>query len=69
MAADAINGEVFEPLGRAALVLTVSDSLVLIRMGANWDKRSQAGFRIQLVFLVMILLLYYAFIWLLIREG
>jgi len=58
-----------EPLSRAALVLTVSDSLVLIRMGANWDKRSQAGFRIQLVFLVMISLLYYAFIWLLIRGG
>lgn len=55
-----------EPLGRAALVLTVSDSLVLVRMGANWDKRTPAGFRIQLTFLVGILLLYYVYIWLLI---
>lgn len=56
-----------EPLGRAALVLTVSDSLVLIRMGANWDKRTRAGARTQLAFLVVILLLYYAYIWLLMR--
>ena len=56
-----------EPLGLAALVLTVSDSLVLVRMGANWDKRTPAGFRIQLSFLVGILLLYYVYIWLLIR--
>jgi len=56
-----------EPLGRAALVLTVSDSLVLIRMGASWDKRSPSGFRILLAFLVVILLLYYFYMWLLIR--
>ncbi len=56
-----------EPLGRAALVLTVSDSLVLVRMGANWDKRNPTGFRIQLAFLVVILWLYYVYIWLLIQ--
>ncbi|RLE17566.1 MAG: hypothetical protein DRJ50_13915 [Actinobacteria bacterium] len=56
-----------EPLGRAALVLMVSDSLVLVRMGANWDKRNLSGFRIQLAFLVVILLLYYLYIWLLIQ--
>lgn len=49
-------------LGRAALVLAVSDSLVLIRMGAAWEKNSRIGRGLLLSFLVTILLLYYLFI-------
>lgn len=56
-------------LGRAALILTVSDSLVLIRMGADWKKESRSGRGILLSFLVMILLLYYMFIALLIGTA
>lgn len=56
-------------LGRAALILTVSDSLVLIRMGTAWDKNSRSGRRLLLSFLVTILLLYYLFIALLIGTA
>ncbi len=53
-------------LGLAGLILTVSDSLVLIRMAAGFDKQSRAGFRTLLAFLVVILLLYYTYMWVLI---
>ena len=57
------------PLGTAALVLTVSDTLVLIRMGLSLPKKSAAGFRILLGFLVIILLLYYFYMALLINMA
>ncbi len=56
-------------LGRAALVLTASDSLVLIRMGAGWNKDRPSGRWTLIVFLVIILLLYYFFIALLIGMA
>ena len=64
---DAVGG--FSLLGVAAAVLTVSDSLVLIRMGAGLDKNTRSGYRILLVFLIVILLLYYFYMWLLIELG
>lgn len=57
------------PLGAAALVLTVSDTLVLIRMGLSLSKKTAAGFRILLAFLVVILLLYYLYMALLIDMA
>jgi len=48
-------------LGLAGLILTVSDTLVLVRMGAGFDKSSTRGFGVLLGFLVVILLLYYSF--------
>lgn len=54
-------------LGLAAAILSLSDSLVLIRMGAEFDKQSAAGFRILLSLLIIILLLYYLYIWLIIN--
>ena len=56
-------------LGVAAAILTVSDSLVLIRMGANFEKKSASGFRILFLFLVGILLLYYVYMSVLIHIG
>lgn len=56
-------------LGRAALVLTVSDSLVLIRMGAAWKKEGPGERGLLLIFLITILLLYYLFIALLIGMA
>jgi hypothetical protein len=53
-------------LGQAAAVLTLSDSLVLFRMGAAFDKKSSSGSRMLFILLVLILLLYYLFIGLLI---
>jgi hypothetical protein len=53
-------------LGRAALVLTVSDSLVLIRMGGGWNKDRPSERWTLMGFLVIILLLYYLFIALLV---
>ena len=53
-------------LGLAGAVLTVSDSLVLIRMGAGFDKQIAGQRGILLAFLVVILLLYYFYMWLLI---
>ena len=56
-------------LGFAAVVLTVSDSLVLIRMGAGQNKKTVSGRRSLLIFLIVILLLYYLYMWILIRIG
>ncbi len=56
-------------LGIAAAILTASDSLVLVRMGAGFDKNTDSGFRTLLVFLLCILLLYYAYMAVLIHLG
>jgi len=56
-------------LGIAATILTVSDSLVLIRMGANFRKNTASGFRTLAFFLVSILLLYYVYMAVLIHIG
>ena len=61
---DAVDG--FSRLGIAGLTLTISDSLVLVRMGAGFDKNNKSGHRTLLVFLIVILLLYYFYMWLLI---
>ncbi len=52
---------VFSPLGIAASILTLSDFLVLVRMGARFDKARPSGFAVLLAFLVVILLLYYGY--------
>ncbi len=62
---DAVGG--LSNLGRAGLILSISDSLVLIRMGAEFDKKSRAGFSILLSFLIIILFLYYLYMWTLIN--
>jgi hypothetical protein len=49
-------------LGLAALILSVSDTLVLIRMGAGWQKDIPGERAVLLTFLAVILLLYYLFI-------
>jgi len=56
-------------LGKAALILSISDMLVLIRMGASQKKESLKGFYILLAFLISILLLYYTYIALIIKIG
>lgn len=56
-------------LTAAAAILVVSDSLVLWRMGASWDKTKAAERRILLFFLASILLLYYAYMATLISIG
>ena len=56
-------------LGWAALILSLSDSLVLTRMSANLDKNRPAGRTILLAFLIVILLLYYLFMFLLMQSG
>lgn len=56
-------------LGIAAMILTVSDSLVLIRLGAGFDKTTPRGRRILFVLLVGILLLYYVYMGVLISTG
>ncbi len=56
-------------LGIAATILTVSDSLVLIRMGANFRKNTASGYKILGAFLVVILLLYYVYMGVLIQIG
>ena len=56
-------------LGLAAALLTVSDTLVLTRMGADFDKKSRKGFYTLLVFLVVILVLYYLYMAVLIRSS
>ena len=56
-------------LGVAAIILTVSDSLVLIRMGAGFDKSTPRGKRILLILMVGILLLYYVYMGVLISTG
>ena len=54
-------------LGVAAVILTVSDSLVLVRMGADFRKNTVSGFRTLFAFLVGILLLYYVYMGVLIH--
>jgi hypothetical protein len=56
-------------LGVAAMVLTVSDSLVLIRMAAGFDKTTPTGKRNLLILMVTILLLYYFYMGALISTG
>jgi hypothetical protein len=56
-------------LGAAAGILTISDTLVLTRMAAGFDKQTASGRRILLGLLIVILLLYYLFIGLLIHLG
>ncbi len=56
-------------LGAAAGILTVSDTLVLTRMAAGFDKSTPSGRRMLLGLLIVILLLYYLFIGLLIHLG
>jgi hypothetical protein len=56
-------------LGVAAIILTVSDSLVLIRLGAGFDKNEPGERRILLILLVGILLLYYVYMGVLISTG
>jgi hypothetical protein len=56
-------------LGVAAIILTVSDSLVLIRMGAGLDKATPRDKRVLLILMVVILLLYYVFMGVLISTG
>jgi hypothetical protein len=56
-------------LGLAAIILTVSDSLVLIRMGAGFDKTTPRGKRVLLILMVGILLLYYLYMGVLISTG
>jgi hypothetical protein len=56
-------------LGVAAIILTVSDSLVLIRMGAGFDKTTPSGRRNLFILMVVILLLYYAYMGVLISTG
>ncbi|MDF1569315.1 MAG: hypothetical protein P1P77_14945 [Spirochaetaceae bacterium] len=59
-AADIAGG--WGSLGRAAAILALSDSLVLVRMAANWNKDILGQRRTLLVFLVTIMLLYIFFI-------
>lgn len=56
-------------LGTAAILLTVSDSLVLIRMGAGLDEEVPRERNALLILLISILLLYYAYIATLIGTG
>jgi hypothetical protein len=56
-------------LGVAAILLTVSDSLVLIRLGAGFDKATSSGRRNLFVLMVVILLLYYVYMGVLISTG
>ncbi len=54
-------------LGIAACLLTLSDTLVLIRMASGIPKGTPRGFKIQLAFLVVILILYYVYMGVLIQ--
>jgi len=56
-------------LGIAAIILTVSDSLVLIRMGAGFDKTTPRGKRILFILMMVILLFYYVYMGVLISTG
>jgi hypothetical protein len=56
-------------LGVAAIILTVSDSLVLIRMGAGFDKTIPRDKGILFGLMVVILLLYYIYMGVLISTG
>jgi hypothetical protein len=54
-------GALMSVVVQAGAILTVSDTLVLIRMGAGWKKESMGQRRTLLAFLIIILLLYYWF--------
>ncbi len=56
-------------LGVAGLILTVSDSLVLIRLGAGFDEEVSSERRKLFVLMVVILLLYYVYMGVLIDSG
>ena len=56
-------------LGVAALILTVSDSLVLIRLGAGFDKAKPSEKRNLFILMLVILLLYYVYMGVLIDTG
>lgn len=56
-------------LGVAGLILTVSDSLVLIRLGAGYGKATRSGRRNLFILMVVILILYYAYMGVLIDSG
>jgi hypothetical protein len=56
-------------LGVAAIILTISDSLVLIRLGAGFDKTTPRGRRVLLILMVGILLFYYLYMGVLISTG
>jgi hypothetical protein len=56
-------------LGIAAIILTVSDSLVLIRMGVGFDKTTPARRRALFSLMLVILLLYYVYMGVLISTG
>jgi hypothetical protein len=57
-------GALMSVVVQAGAILTVSDTLVLIRMGAGWKKESMGQRRTLLAFLIIILLLYYWFMYL-----
>lgn len=56
-------------LSIAGLVLSISDSLVLWRMGAKWKKKMPTDRKYLLVFLITILILYYGYIAVLIDSA
>ncbi|MBN2836385.1 MAG: hypothetical protein JXR48_15620 [Candidatus Delongbacteria bacterium] len=55
--------------GLAAIILSISDTLVLIRMSAGFDKSKNRERYILFGFLVIILLLYYFYMAVLINSG
>jgi len=63
--ADLVSG--LTVVGLAALILTVSDTLVLVRMAARFDKKEKRG--ILFMFLLIILLLYYFYMAVLVSAG
>jgi hypothetical protein len=56
-------------LGVAALLLSLSDTLVLIRMGSHYTKETRSGFAILLAYLVSILFIYYVYMGVLIHIS
>jgi len=63
--ADLVSG--LTVIGLAALILTLSDTLVLVRMAARFDKKENKG--ILFLFLLIILLLYYFYMAVLVSAG
>ncbi len=68
LAAGTISVLLYDPghLGYAAMILTISDGLVLWRMGAGWDRERPKEKKTLFLFLIVILLLYYSYMALLI---
>jgi len=56
-------------LGLAAIILTASDSLVLVRMGLGFDKTTPGRRRTLFTLMLVILLLYYVYMGVLISTG